>query len=1158
MTTKKFTWTLFAYIVLFQNVEAQFSQEKTIARCETCEPTGVHAADIDGDGNQDMLVASYYDNKIFWYKNDGTGSFSNQKLITDQAFGAFFVTAADLDQDGDQDVISTTYTDNQVSWYRNLGSGNFSKEIVIASNVQRGPFVSTGDLDGDGDLDILVQGVGWFKNDGKGNFSNANELYQSTGKSYAIDLDGDKDLDILTDGRYDRVLSWSENTGLGVFSPFKLFARLHSSVISKPVDFDKDGDIDIVFLSNNGFGWYRNQGKGKFSDFIMLSNKSEIAGLELEVIDVDNDGDFDFLTRSHSEIAWFENLGQEGISAKISLKIATGFINDISCLDVNKDGLTDFIASYSDDQVVWFKNEGKGLYSEKIITYSPTNEAWTLFLSDLDQDGRKDVVFGARHARTIGWYKNGKGARFDSLSTITNNYEGLTSLHVSDVDKDGDADVLITSASSDRVEWFSNKGSGKFELGKNIGSQGFALSHVVVADISGDDKGDIIASQIYGGGISFNKYVERDSFQPTEKLSFPIGGGLDNFFVADINNDEKLDIVGAGNQSINLFCLKNTGDGQFEYNQVSYVSGVTSVFADHLDADEWRDIVFTTKEANEVVFCKNNGKSFSPQRIIATLNSPAEFVTGNDLDGDLDVDLLVAAGKEIIYLENDGNGNFLQFVLSKEFDGARAVMAADLDLDGDLDVVALSRFDDKIAWFENQSNHPTISGMSFWDENTNGKFEDKEYVIKHLPINLNPNGTRAFPRNDGRFQFYVPEGKYQLSAVPSVCWQLTTDSLVYHLNIDGSAAIKRDFGFKLVSQVSNVQSRMYSSPTRCSVKVPFVLAVENKGCTPSKGMYGIVKSPLVIYHGTAPDKIKGDTLLWDYSRLLAGETQQINIAFQILGADFIGDTIQMTTLAYIENNLGRLQLANTFAYRSVIRCAYDPNDKLTFPNRRSVYPRNYTLFKEEMEFLVRFQNTGNDTAFTVVIRDTLDKNLDWSSFRPLVGSHPFETHIQENGAVSFTFKNILLPDSKTNEPLSHGFVSYRVSPKAGLPEQTEILNTAYIYFDFNPPIQTNTTSNVMVSSLPRVTRTKDINYSLDYKLYPNPFDDELLLEMAPIKGRGDYTFSLLNSQGQIVQLKKVIANIEQINTQHLPSGLYFYLIKNAQGRVVASGKVVCR
>ncbi len=86
--------------------------------------------------------------------------------------------------------------------------------------------------------------------------------------------------------------------------------------------------------------------------------------------------------------------------------------------------------------------------------------------------------------------------------------------------------------------------------------------------------------------------------------------------------------------------------------------------------------------------------------------------------------------------------------------------------------------------------------------------------------------------------------------------------------------------------------------------------------------------------------------------------------------------------------------------RFQIRCAYDPNDKLSFPNRRSEYPRNYTLFKEEMEFLVRFQNTGNDTAFTVVIRDTLDKNLDWSTFRPLVGSHPFETHIQEK-EVSF-------------------------------------------------------------------------------------------------------------------------------------------------------------
>jgi len=134
------------------------------------------------------------------------------------------------------------------------------------------------------------------------------------------------------------------------------------------------------------------------------------------------------------------------------------------------------------------------------------------------------------------------------------------------------------------------------------------------------------------------------------------------------------------------------------------------------------------------------------------------------------------------------------------------------------------------------------------------------------------------------------------------------------------------------------------------------------------------------------------------------------------------------------------------------------------------YAENYSLFDETLEYTIRFQNTGNDTAFNVVLRDTLDKKLDWTTFRPVVSSHPYETLLNsKDGAVEFSFRDILLPDSTTNEPLSHGFITYKITPQQGLPEHTFIENTASIYFDFNPPIVTNTTQNVLVSELPKIT-----------------------------------------------------------------------------------------
>ena len=175
-----------------------------------------------------------------------------------------------------------------------------------------------------------------------------------------------------------------------------------------------------------------------------------------------------------------------------------------------------------------------------------------------------------------------------------------------------------------------------------------------------------------------------------------------------------------------------------------------------------------------------------------------------------------------------------------------------------------------------------------------------------------------------------------------------------------------------------------------------------------------------------------------------------------------------------------------------------------------------------------------------------------------MASHPVETQLGKDGAIEFLFRNILLPPTKTNEPLSHGFVWYQISAKKGLAEQTEIANTAHIYFDYNPPITTNTTVNVMVSALPNKGGGQGLT-GVEAKVYPNPFYDYLQVEIVKNStNAAPYTFYLQNSQAQVLLSQQLNGVIERIDTGRLPSGLYFYLIKDAQGSVVASGKVVCR
>ncbi|QQS30908.1 MAG: T9SS type A sorting domain-containing protein [Sphingobacteriales bacterium] len=164
--------------------------------------------------------------------------------------------------------------------------------------------------------------------------------------------------------------------------------------------------------------------------------------------------------------------------------------------------------------------------------------------------------------------------------------------------------------------------------------------------------------------------------------------------------------------------------------------------------------------------------------------------------------------------------------------------------------------------------------------------------------------------------------------------------------------------------------------------------------------------------------------------------------------------------AKIQNNTNYL-FSNTYP---TVNCAYDPNDKTVTPS--GIGEQNYTLMDEELFYTIRFQNTGNDTAFYVRITDVLSSHLDHNSFRIINSSHDMQTYRYSNGLVEFHFHDIMLPDSTTNEPGSHGFVMFAVKPLPSLSDNTPVNNTADIYFDQNPPIITNTTLNTLVYELP--------------------------------------------------------------------------------------------
>ena len=134
--------------------------------------------------------------------------------------------------------------------------------------------------------------------------------------------------------------------------------------------------------------------------------------------------------------------------------------------------------------------------------------------------------------------------------------------------------------------------------------------------------------------------------------------------------------------------------------------------------------------------------------------------------------------------------------------------------------------------------------------------------------------------------------------------------------------------------------------------------------------------------------------------------------------------------------------------------SYDPNDKAATPVGNG--PEHFISSDQKLDYKIRFQNTGTDTAFTVVIRDTITDRLDMNTFQAGLSSHNYELSIEEDSIVVFTFNNILLPDSTVNWTESNGYVGYNIEEVDNNLPGTRIENSASIYFDFNSPIHTNT------------------------------------------------------------------------------------------------------
>jgi uncharacterized repeat protein (TIGR01451 family) len=376
------------------------------------------------------------------------------------------------------------------------------------------------------------------------------------------------------------------------------------------------------------------------------------------------------------------------------------------------------------------------------------------------------------------------------------------------------------------------------------------------------------------------------------------------------------------------------------------------------------------------------------------------------------------------------------------------------------------------------ANCGLISGQLVNDANNNCIKDTLELGVPNRLISLTPGNKSTYSNYNGHYSFY------------SNAFTNYTISVVNPLNNSNPCGTQDTFTLDAI-QPNKVNDFLLAQPTNTDYFISNLTncLVPNWGTnglgtfiyfssfpmvTDSVLIYAVFDT-ITQYGSSFPNHtyISGDTVFWN---IVLPNTSSIYLNFNLPPSTAIGTLIPFTA-GITSINLTDSVLWNNQIVKNFNICgSYDPNDKQVEPQGKG--PEGYIAKEEDyLTYTIRFQNTGNYAAANVIVEDTLSGLLDFSDFSVLAASHNYMVENAGGGLIKFRFMNIMLPDSNSNEPESHGYIQYRIKQKFGNLAGDKIKNTAYIYFDYNAPIITNTVVNTLYDSLKNISSLKVNNSS---------------------------------------------------------------------------------
>jgi predicted nucleotidyltransferase len=490
--------------------------------------SSIAVADIDNDGNKDIIItgkSGYSQDISRLYKNNGNGSFTHVSAANLESISSGSVAFADIEGDGDQDVLIIGYSIYYglvARLYKNNGSGTFTQVTNHALKPRQNGAIAFTDIDNDGDIDLLSTGLTplnqgssvLYTNDGNGVFTDTSTPF--IGMSYSqiafADIDNDGDQDVLVTGSETASLGKTmlyRNDGTGVYT---LIANAQLMDVRRGsiafADIDNDGDQDLLVTGQTNSNQtlaklYSNDGTGVFTEISGTPFTGILSGA-IAFADVDNDGDQDvFITGNNANLP----------SSKLYINNGTGtftlspstftqvYSSMIAFGDIDNDGDQDLLmsgsqSSSSSSLTKLYRNNGTGVLTEDVNASFPPLNTGSLTFEDVDNDGDLDLFIAGKSTSsqdiTRLYFNDGTGTYTqDTGNTFPQGF--FSSVAFSDVDNDGDKDLLFTGlVNTPLTKFYLNDGSGLFSEYLNVPFANVSAGCVAFADVDADGDPDVL------------------------------------------------------------------------------------------------------------------------------------------------------------------------------------------------------------------------------------------------------------------------------------------------------------------------------------------------------------------------------------------------------------------------------------------------------------------------------------------------------------------------------------------------------------------------------------------------------------------------------------------------------------------------------------------